>query len=187
MKRLLLSTFILVLSLSSMKATHLMGGEITMLDLGNNNYLVTLITYRDTSGIPMATTADFNFTGPNNASFTVTTPYDSIISGNLLPTYPYGTEIYLFMDTVTLPSYGLWTVTWSNCCRNGAINTGPTGNFYMKSTLKLGLDSLNSSPKFDFDPMARHIGSKPEGRSTLGKPGTRQYRKKRGTPTPRKF
>tara|TARA_R110002096_G_scaffold342687_3_gene535728 strand:- start:50620 stop:52800 length:2181 start_codon:yes stop_codon:yes gene_type:complete len=37
----------------------------------------------------------------------------------------------------------------------------------------------------DFDPMARH--SAPEGRSTLGKPGTRQYRKKRGTPTPRKF
>ncbi len=39
----------------------------------------------------------------------------------------------------------------------------------------------------EYDPMARHIGPKPEGRSTLGKPGTRQYRKKRGTPTPRKF
>ncbi|MEZ5756948.1 MAG: excinuclease ABC subunit UvrB [Emcibacteraceae bacterium] len=37
----------------------------------------------------------------------------------------------------------------------------------------------------NLDPMARY--SKPEGRSTLGKPGTRQYRKKRGTPTPRKF
>ena len=37
----------------------------------------------------------------------------------------------------------------------------------------------------DFDPMEKYI--KPEGRSTLGKPGTRQYRKKRGTPTPRKF
>ncbi|MBT5767486.1 MAG: excinuclease ABC subunit UvrB [Kordiimonadaceae bacterium] len=39
----------------------------------------------------------------------------------------------------------------------------------------------------DFDPMARHIGPKPEGRSTLGKPGTRQYRKKSNNPTPRKF
>lgn len=39
----------------------------------------------------------------------------------------------------------------------------------------------------DFDPMARHIGPKPEGRSTLGKPGTRQYRKKSRSPTPRKF
>ncbi|MCP5382708.1 MAG: excinuclease ABC subunit UvrB [Kordiimonadaceae bacterium] len=37
----------------------------------------------------------------------------------------------------------------------------------------------------NLDPMARY--SKPEGRSTLGKPGTRQYRKKRGTPSPRKF
>jgi excinuclease ABC subunit B len=39
----------------------------------------------------------------------------------------------------------------------------------------------------DFDPMARHIGPKPSGRSTLGKPGTRQYRKKSNNSTPRKF
>ncbi|MDG1439008.1 MAG: UvrB/UvrC motif-containing protein, partial [Emcibacteraceae bacterium] len=32
----------------------------------------------------------------------------------------------------------------------------------------------------DYDPMAKHIGaSAPKGRSTMGKPGTRQYRKKR--------
>ena len=32
----------------------------------------------------------------------------------------------------------------------------------------------------DYDPMAKHIGgSVPKGRSTMGKPGTRQYRKKR--------
>lgn len=37
----------------------------------------------------------------------------------------------------------------------------------------------------NYDPMAKHIS--PQGRSTMGKPGTRQYRKKRGTPTPRKF
>lgn len=37
----------------------------------------------------------------------------------------------------------------------------------------------------NFDPMAKHIS--PKGRSTMGKPGTRQYRKKRGTPTPQKF
>ena len=46
----------------------------------------------------------------------------------------------------------------------------------------------NKELGLDYDPMARHIGaSAPEGRSTLGKPGTRQYRKKRGKPTPRKF
>lgn len=40
----------------------------------------------------------------------------------------------------------------------------------------------------DYDPMAKHIGaSAPKGRSSQGKPGTRQYRKKSNSPTPRKF
>lgn len=151
MKKLILSTFILLFAISGARATHLMGGEITMLDLGNNEYLITLITYRDTSGIPMSTTAQFNFTGPNNSSFTTSTHYDSIISGNLLPTYPYGTEIYLFMDTVTLPSHGLWTVTWTNCCRNGAIqNLSNPLNESMWLTTSLVTDSAssNSTPYF---------------------------------------
>lgn len=151
MKKLILSAFILILSLSSVKATHLMGGEITMLDLGNNEYLVTLITYRDTVGIPMATTAQFEFVGPNNTTFTTSTPYDSIISGNLLPTYPYGTEIYLFMDTVTLPSYGLWTVSWSNCCRNGAIQnlSNPLSeSMWLTTSLVTDSASSNSTPYF---------------------------------------
>lgn len=102
-------------------ATHLMGGEITVQDLGNNQHQVTLIAYRDTVGIPMAQMAQFNFQGPNGVSFSTTTPYDSVISGNLLPMYPYGVEIYLFMDTVTFPNPGQWLISWSNCCRNGAI------------------------------------------------------------------
>lgn len=151
MKKFLLTIVLLIIGFTSAKATHLMGGEITMLDLGNQQYLVTLITYRDTIGIPMATSATFEFNGPNNTSFTTTTPYDSIISGNLLPSYPYGTEIYLFMDTVTLPSYGLWTVSWSNCCRNAAIqNLSNPLSESMWLTTSLITDSAapNSTPYF---------------------------------------
>lgn len=151
MKRFLLSLVALLISISGAKATHLMGGDITMMDLGNNTYLVTLITYRDTSGIPMATSAQFDFSGPNNLSFSTTTPYDSIISGNLLPTYPYGTEIYLFMDTVTLPAHGLWTVSWSNCCRNGAIQnlSNPLSeSMWLTTSLVTDSASSNSTPFF---------------------------------------
>ena len=128
-----------------------MGGEITMMDLGNRQYLVTLIAYRDTVGIPMATTATFEFNGPNSTTFSTTTPYDSIISGNLLPTYPYGTEIYLFMDTVTLPVDGLWTVSWVNCCRNGAIQnlSNPLSeSMWLTTSLVTDSASSNSTPYF---------------------------------------
>ncbi len=120
MKNIYLSTLLILLSLQA-SATHLMGGEILIHDLHNGKHVVTLMAYRDTVGIPMALSATFNFSGPNGQSFSTTTDYDSIISGNLLPMYPYGVEIYLFIDTVIIPSPGLWEVSWSNCCRNAAI------------------------------------------------------------------
>lgn len=40
----------------------------------------------------------------------------------------------------------------------------------------------------NYDPMAKHIGAPaPKGRSTLGKPGSRQYHRKSNKSTPRKF
>lgn len=151
MKKLLLLTAILFSSVYSAKATHLMGGEITVQDLGNGTHMITLIAYRDTVGIPMATSATFTFTGPNNQSFTSSTPYDSIISGNILPMYPYGVEIYLFIDTVTLPSPGTWNISWTNCCRNAAIqNLGNplSDNMFLQTELVVDTASVNSTPFF---------------------------------------
>lgn len=133
------------------KATHLMGGEILIHDLNNGQHLVTMLVYRDTIGIPMANLATFNFNGPNGQSFSTTTPYDSIISGNLLPMYPYGVEIYLFIDTVTFPSPGLWEVYWQDCCRNAAIQNlaAPLGeNMILKTSLLVDTTSANSTPFF---------------------------------------
>ncbi len=62
------------------------------------------------------------------------------------------------------------------------------GNLEFEEAAKLRDEIKHLEDKelgIDYDPVARYI--KPEGRSTLGKPGTRQYRKKRGKPTPRKF
>ncbi len=150
MKNIYLSTLLILLSLQA-SATHLMGGEILIHDLHNGKHVVTLMAYRDTVGIPMALSATFNFSGPNGQSFSTTTDYDSIISGNLLPMYPYGVEIYLFIDTVIIPSPGLWEVSWSNCCRNAAIQnlSAPLSEtMLLKTSLLVDTASPNSTPFF---------------------------------------
>lgn len=128
-----------------------MGGEITLIDLSNGQHQVNLLVYRDTVGIPMQSSATFDFSGPNGQSFSRTVTYDSIISGNLLPMYPYGVEIYLFTDTVTIPSIGLWHVSWSNCCRNGAIQnlSNPLNeSMYLSTTLEIDSVLPNSTAFF---------------------------------------
>lgn len=143
---------LLILSIaSSASATHLMGGEITVQDLGNNQHQVTLIAYRDTVGIPMAQMAQFNFRGPYGVSFSTTTPHDSVISGNLLPMYPYGVEVYLFIDTVSFPAPGQWLISWSNCCRNGAIQnlSNPLNDpMFLQTSVWVDSTAANSSAFF---------------------------------------
>ena len=150
MKNFYLSVLIALFSLQA-SATHLMGGEILIHDLNNGQHIITLLVYRDTIGIPMAQNATFNFSGPNGQSFSTTTPYDSVISGNLLPMYPYGVEIYLFIDTVTLPSPGLWEVYWEDCCRNAAIQnlSAPLSErMILKTSLLVDTVAPNSTPFF---------------------------------------
>ncbi len=108
--------------LPNAKATHLMGGDIVVQQLSGLTYIVQLTTYRDTLGIPMQPYALFTFKDSLGATFLTTTCfYDSVISGNTLPMYPYGVEVYFFRDTITLPYSGAFSVGWSECCRNGAI------------------------------------------------------------------
>jgi len=139
--------------------THLMGGEITVAQLPNGQHLVNLLVYRDTVGIPMQSTALFEFKGPNGLSFTHSVAYDSVISGNLLPMYPYGVEIYLFSDTVSFPSIGMWDISWVDCCRNAAIQniTNPLGDA-MYLTTSLWVDSIaNNSTAFFLVPAAIYL------------------------------
>jgi len=135
----------------SSDASHLMGGDITIIELPNGEHLVSLIAYRDTVGIPMTNAANFEFTGPNGYSFSLSTPYDSVISGTVLPMYPYGVEVYFFSDTVNFPIPGEWHVSWQNCCRNGAIQnlSAPLSEMmYLSTNIEISSMSSNSSPFF---------------------------------------
>jgi hypothetical protein len=129
-----------------------MGGEITVQSIGNGDYVVAMVVYRDTTGIQMQPTAIFEvFDSVGNVYMTFTTPYDSSISGNLLPQYPYGIELYLFVDTINVPDPGKYRIGWDNCCRNVAIqNLANPGSesMYIQSEFEVFASSSNSTPFF---------------------------------------
>ena len=142
----------LLLGTFSMRATHLMGGEITVQSLGNSEYLVAMVVYRDTAGIPMQQNAIFELSDSSgNVISTFTVSYDSLISGNQLPQYPYGVELYLFVDTITITTPGHYSIGWDNCCRNGAIqnlSTPLSESMYIKTDFTVFPTSSNSTPFF---------------------------------------
>ena len=126
----------------SSHATHLMGGEIVAQQISGYQYQILMTVYRDTAGIPMQTTAQFYITDSAGSNVTtLTTPYDSVISGNTLPMYPYGVEVYFFIDTITFPNSGTYTIGWSNCCRNGAIQNiyATVGTEYVPTNAGYGI------------------------------------------------
>lgn len=158
MKKLLLFSLFGILGLSpNLHATHLMGGDIIVQQLSGLTYIVQLTTYRDTMGIPMQTSATFTFKSSSGATvLTTTAGYDTIISGNTLPMYPYGVEVYFFRDTVTLPYAGAFSVGWSDCCRNGAIQnlSSPLSESMFLQTDFTAMDTTNNSTPFFLVPAA---------------------------------
>lgn len=150
-RKIFLSATLVILMILPLKATHLMGGEITVKELGNNRYEILLTAYRDTGGIPMQAVASFAVS-QRNGSFSqwLTTPQDTSLSGSLIQGIPYGVEIYLFRDTVQVPGPGSYQVSWQNCCRNGAIlnMSQPLNEAMYLQSIFLVDSSANSTPVF---------------------------------------
>ncbi|MEE2954055.1 MAG: T9SS type A sorting domain-containing protein [Bacteroidota bacterium] len=152
MKKLFIFILALVFVIPSY-ATHLMGGQITTTYLGTDStgahYAIEFTAYRDTIGVQMAGTAMFNIhqldtSGNWNGILTSTVMYDTT-SGGLMPTVTvYGVEVYTYLDTITLPGDGYYSISWSGCCRNGAIvnMANPLGE-NMALTTYFTVDSLN--------------------------------------------
>ncbi|MEQ9064820.1 MAG: T9SS type A sorting domain-containing protein [Vicingaceae bacterium] len=138
-------------------ATHLMGGEITAKQMHDSTYQITLTTYRDTLGIPMDSVANFIVKDTaGNTVMTFSIPYDTAISGNILNLYPYGVEVYIFKDTIHLPGPGTYHISFTDCCRNGAIQnlSAPLNeNMYLTTTVTHFSNSSNSTPFFLVQPV----------------------------------
>src|SRR5258708_5451231 len=113
--QLLFSILFLVSFCTNTKASHLMGGNITYQWINGNTYQLTLVLYRDCSGILAPGTVDINYSSTCNPGGLVT--LDSVI-GNTMDVTPIcpnalsycnggtniGFEKYVYSGILTLPA-----------------------------------------------------------------------------------
>ena len=79
MMRSLLTTLAIVLSMLTARATHMSGGEIYWDCLGNNQYRITMVIYRDCAGINVDPSYTLQVTNPcSNTTSVVSTPGTSV-------------------------------------------------------------------------------------------------------------
>lgn len=153
MKKLLtiLFTAVLLTTGYQTRATHLMGGEMTVEHLVGNIHVIHLQAYRDTIGIPFAMTAEFKVYDDNYNLLMTTSVSQLPSSGGLMPGYPYGVETYFFHDTIVVPGPGIYHVEWVNCCRNAAIinlDNPLAENMFLSTTFTQFAALINSTPHF---------------------------------------
>lgn len=157
--------FYLLLQSAVAYAAHLVGGEISYECLGNNQYRIKLVVYRDCAslGAPFdapATISIYNgstlfanlsvFFGQRNG-LPVTAPN----SCTTLPPFVC-TEKAVYTSTITLPPSPLgYTIAHQRCCRNASIsnlpNPGAVGNTFTVD-VPPNDTACNSTPDFLTDP-----------------------------------
>jgi gliding motility-associated-like protein len=161
MKNLLLTLLFIFIGTLSAKATHLMGGEITYKHISGDTYEVTLVVYRDCSGIDVGNTASIDFSS-SCGNFTETFDLDSTIevsqlcpsdlnnstcNGGTLP----GTQKWVFSGVVTLTPCSDWVISWTDGSRNPAITNlvnPDIENIYVEATLNNIIGTYNNSPQY---------------------------------------
>jgi gliding motility-associated-like protein len=164
--------FILLLCLAStsqLSATHIVGGEMNYTCLGDNQYEITLVIFRDCyNGNPQAWFDDPAsigvFHGQTNQLINeILIPWDPILNDTLEPVL--SSECFVappdvcvhtttYTTIVTLPpQIGGYTLAYQRCCRNETITnivnplaTGATFSVFISETALL---ECNSNPKFN--------------------------------------
>jgi hypothetical protein len=149
----LISTFVF-----NTKASHNLGGEITYLYWGGNNYKVTVKLYTDCSGLAMPSSIIINTSSAScalnqNSSLPLFSTRDisQVCDTNQLAcnggTIPGLTEtVYEGIISNITPCTD-WVFSYGVCCRNGNalnINNPTIYNFYIESTLNNLLAGRNS-------------------------------------------
>ena len=137
-------------------ATHIVGGEIFYDSLGNNQYKITLMVYRDCGS---ATTFDspLNYTifNPGGSVYsTYSLNYSNITPLAIIPDpcviIPTGVciERAIYLDTVTLPFNALgYTVSYQRCCwATTLVNIVTTGDFGITITTFIPGSSMVQFP-----------------------------------------
>jgi gliding motility-associated-like protein len=139
-----------------------MGAEITYTHVSGNDYEVTLVVYRDCSGISLSTTSQtVTFQSAScGQNFTSALPYVSTIDvsqvcGTALTTCNGGTnpgtQQYVYRGIVTMTPCTDWIMRWNSGTRNPATTnlvSASTRNLYIQNTLNNIAGVNNNSPQF---------------------------------------
>ncbi|MDW8057312.1 MAG: hypothetical protein RMJ57_03455, partial [Bacteroidia bacterium] len=143
-----------------------MGGEITYQCIGPNQYRIRVKLYRDCGGIELEDPILLNYSSAQcnvDASISLSrvsvadiTPLCPGQSSRCSGGGPYGWEEHIYEGVLYLPPGCTdWTLWYTNCCRNGAITTGPAhDDFTIYTNLNTALAPCNNSPVFNNPPTA---------------------------------
>lgn len=150
-------------------ATHIVGGEMNYTCLGDNQYEITLVIFRDCyNGNPQAWFDDPAsigiFHGQTNQLISeILVPWDPILNDTLEPVlssecFVAPPDVCVHTTTYTTlvnlpPQIGGYTLAYQRCCRNVTITnivdplaTGATFSVFISETALL---ECNSNPKFN--------------------------------------
>jgi len=156
--RTLLATLAITLSLS-LSASHLITGHFSFEHVSTGTttsvYKVSLVLYRDVTGIAMPTsvTVYYKTLGPNGATSSVGLGQSSsgALTGNCGSTY--GIDAYTYSANVTVDNNTGYTFAYSTCCRPSAITNianASSQSVYLSGVLvngKPAIRSYNNSPE----------------------------------------
>ncbi|HCS19133.1 MAG TPA: hypothetical protein DIW47_00975 [Bacteroidetes bacterium] len=158
---------ILFLLVSNPSKGHGPQAEITYRWLSSGKYEFTIKAIHECSGLPLSqsnltarsTTGGKVFSISSQTLVSVVDvsgispncPDQSNCSGG---SSPYGYELYTWTALADFTSYSEceWTVSWEQCCRDGNITTGQSGEIFFTFT-KLNTCIQNSSPVFESLPI----------------------------------
>ncbi|HYG16427.1 MAG TPA: hypothetical protein VEC12_11790, partial [Bacteroidia bacterium] len=170
MKKLLQIFLILssIITVTTARASHVMGSDITYKCLGNGKYEVTVTVYRDCNGVTLSNSpiSARCATGAGAATFSIPEVSVRDITGidqrcttqsRCSGSYTYGIEEHVFKGVIDLSALNCCEIilSWEQCCRNGAITTGAANaNFYTEARLNKCINPCNSSPTFTSAPAA---------------------------------
>jgi gliding motility-associated-like protein len=158
--------FVILFPFNSVKASHIVGGEMTYNCLGNNQYEILLTIFRDcengnpnayfdrpaTVGVFSANTGaylgkeSFFLPGDDTLDLSLSNPCYVIPPNVCIHTTTYRKIIFLPFRT------GGYHLSYQRCCRNNIIanitNPGTTGATYDVQIKEAALLYCNSSPRF---------------------------------------
>jgi len=170
MKKVLNLIAIFLVFMTSVKASHVPGGNITYECIGNGQYVVTLTLYEDCGtafesggtqtiqivndcGIATPTTATLqNDVFQQEVSQLCQSQIGlSECNGGTLP----GVYMHIWSDTITLPAQcDSWVFSYSSCCRNTSNNlVGSSDSYYWEAMLNSQTDPCNSAPVITAPPI----------------------------------